>query len=62
MKLLENNTVELTDTKWLELREQVVDAACRDIVALQWGGAFDRTVHVKFKTDSAAMMFLLRWS
>ena len=62
MRLLENNTVELTDTEWMKIREQLSDSESKAIIALSWGGPFDRTGKMCFKSSTAAMVFFLRWA
>jgi hypothetical protein len=61
MRLTENNTVELSDAEWSVIREQLSDSESKEIIALYWSGNFERTGIMHFKSNSAAMMFFLRW-
>jgi hypothetical protein len=61
MRLLENNIVELSDAEWLVIREQLSESESKEIIALYWSGNFERTGNMRFKSNSAAMMFFLRW-
>ena len=62
MRLLENNTIELTDTEWIEIRNQLSQYEREAFIALSWGGNFERIGKLRFKSGPDAMMFFLRWS
>jgi hypothetical protein len=67
MKIIQTKTgvtgqIEVSEQDWRKLRNVLVDADFAAIIAISWGGPFEREGTIRFRTEEDATMFYMKYS